>query len=124
MRLLIFITLTCLIGIAFADIYTVPSGYFQIIGYKLQLANRDGKTEISVAGRVEAMADCEGAVMVFDVLDKNGEKVGTYKITRGEFERHDGWELGPGVFTPAGHDVAKAIAAADHVAIDAADCTN
>jgi len=112
----------CLAGFgASADSYTAPSGYFQIIGYKLQLANRNGKTEIAVAGRVEAIADCRGAVMLFDVLDKKDNKVGTYKITHGEFFRHDGWELGAGVFTPVG-DATKAIAAADHVAIHEADC--
>ncbi|HUO44209.1 MAG TPA: hypothetical protein VMT94_04780 [Burkholderiales bacterium] len=115
---------TCLWSIAFdafADSYTAPSGYFQIIGYKLQLANRNGKTEIAVAGRIEALADCRGAVMVFDVLDKKGDRVGTYKITHGEFFRHDGWELGPGTFAPTG-DAAKAMAAADHVAVREADC--
>jgi len=122
-RSLVFISMACLIGTAFAASYTAPSGYFQIIGYKLQLTNRNGKTEIAVAGRVEAMADCKGAVMLFDVLDKNDKKVGTFKITHGEFYRHDGWELGAGVFTPATGDAAKAIAGADHVATHEADCT-
>jgi len=122
MRLSVFLLAICLSGIALAASYTAPSGYFQIIGYKLQFADRNGKAEIAVAGRVEAMADCKSAVMVFDVLDKNGGKVGTYKITRGAFERHDNWELGPGTFTPVG-GAAKATVAADHVAIHEADCT-
>jgi hypothetical protein len=122
MRLLTFIIMASLNSVAFAASYIAPSGYFQIIGYKLQLTNHNGKTEVSVFGRVEAMADCRGAVMLFDVLDKNDKKVGTFKISRGEFDRHDGWELGPGVFAPAG-DAAKAIAAADHVVIHEAECT-
>jgi len=122
-RLLVFISMACQVDSTFAAIYVAPSGYFQIIGYRLQLTNRNGKTEVSVYGRVEAMADCRGAVILFDVLDKNDKKVGTFKITRGEFERHDGWELGPGVFTPESRDAAKAIAVADHIAIHEADCT-
>jgi len=115
--------MTGLTGIAFAASYTAPSGYFQIIGYKLQTVNRNGTTEISVTGSFEAMADCKGAVILFDVLDKKNEKIGTYKITHGEFYRHDGWELGSGVFTPVG-DMKKAVSVADHVAIREADCTN
>ena len=100
MRFLFFMTTALLVSTAFADSYTSPSGYLEIIGYKLQRSQHDGTTEISVSGSAMAMADCDGAIMLFNVLDRNGNQVGTYKIIHGEFFRHDGWALGPGTFTP------------------------
>jgi hypothetical protein len=124
MRLLAFVTAAILCcGSASADSYTSPSGYLEIIGYKLQLTQRDGKPAIAVSGSAMALADCPGSIMVFDVLDRTGNQVGTYKIIHGEFFRHDGWALGPGTFTPAGGDTQQAIAAADHIAVHEVECT-
>ena len=123
MRLLFFMTTALLVSTAFADSYTSPSGYLEIIGYKLQRSQHDGTTEISVSGSAMALADCDGAIMLFDVLDRNGNQVGTYKIIHGEFFRHDGWALGPGTFTPLSGDVQQAAAAADHVAVRQIECT-
>lgn len=123
MRLIIFVTATFLFGTAFAASYTSPSGYIEIIGYKLQLTHHDGKTEIAVSGSAQALADCPGAIMLFDVLDRAGNQVGAYKITHGEFFRHDGWALGPGTFTPTGGDAQQAAAAADHIAVHQVECT-
>jgi hypothetical protein len=99
-----------------------PSGYFQITGYRLRLVNRNDKTEIAVVGTVVAMADCKGAVILFDVLDKNDNKVGEFKVAHGEFERHDAWELGAGALMPIG-DAAETVANADHVFVREADCS-
>jgi hypothetical protein len=123
MRLLFFISAALLLGSAFADSYTSPSGYLEVIGYRLQLTHHDGKTDVSVSGSAMALADCDGAIMLFDILDRNGNQVGTYKITHGEFFRHDGWALGPGTFTPLSGDVQQAAAAADHVAVRQIECT-
>jgi len=123
MRLLFFISAALLLGSAFADSYTSPSGYLEVIGYRLQLTHHDGKTDVSVLGSAMALADCDGAIMLFDILDRNGNQVGTYKITHGEFFRHDGWALGPGTFTPLTGDVQQAAAAADHVAVRQIECT-
>jgi|GEM_PF-2979548 len=123
MRLLFFISAALLLGSAFADSYTSPSGYLEVIGYRLQLTHHDGKTDVSVLGSAMALADCDGAIMLFDILDRNGNQVGTYKITHGEFFRHDGWALGPGTFTPLSGDVQQAAAAADHVAVRQIECT-
>ena len=123
MRLLFFMTTALLASTAFADSYTSPSGYLEIIGYKLLRSQHNGTTEISVAGSAMALADCDGAIMVFDVLDRNGNQVGTYKITHGEFYRHDGWALGPGTFTPLAGDAQQAIAAADHITVREVECT-
>jgi hypothetical protein len=123
MRLIFFMTAALIWGMALADSYTSPSGYLEIIGYRLQLAHHDGKTAISVSGSALALADCDGAIMLFDVLDRNGNPVGTYKITHGEFFRHDGWALGPGTFTPLSGDAQQAAAAADHIAVREVECT-
>ena len=123
MRLLFFMTTALLVSTAFADSYTSPSGYLEIIGYKLQRSQHDGTTEISVSGSAMALADCDGAIMLFDVLDRNGNQVGTYKIIHGEFFRHDGWALGPGTFTPLGGDSQQAAAAADHITVHQIECT-
>lgn len=124
MRLILFLAAALLFNsTAFAERYTSPSGYLEIIGYKLRLVNHNGKPEIAVSGSVEALADCAGAILLFDVLDRDGKKLGTFKIVHGEAFRHDGWELGPGTFTPEGGDVGSAVAAADHVTIHEADCT-
>ena len=123
MRLLFLVTAAFLFGTAFADSYTSPSGYLEIIGYKLQLNQRDGKTEISVSGSAQALADCNGAIMQFDVLDAAGNELGTYTITHGEFFRHDVWALGPGIFAPLGGDAQQAAAAADHIAVHQVECT-
>ena len=123
MRLLFFISAALLLGSAFADSYTSPSGYLEVIGYKLQRSHHDGTTDISVSGSAMALADCDGAIMLFDVLDRNGNQVGTYKITHGEFFRHDGWALGPGTFTPLGGDSQQAVAAADHITVRQIECT-
>jgi len=123
MRLLFFISAALLLGSAFADSYTSPSGYLEVIGYRLQLTHHDGKTDVSVSGSAMALADCDGAIMLFDILDRNGNQVGTYKITHGEFFRHDGWALGPGTFTPLSGDVQQAAATADHVAVRQIECT-
>jgi hypothetical protein len=123
MRLILFTTATLLLGTAFADSYTSPSGYLEIIGYKLERTHHDGKTAVSVAGSAMALADCAGAIMLFDVLDRDGNLVGTYKITHGEFFRHDGWALGPGTFTPSSGDMRQATAAADHIAVRELECT-
>lgn len=122
-RLWLALGMVCLLGTAFAAGYTAPSGYLQIIGYKLQLSEREGKPEVSVSGWVEALADCRGAVLQFDVMDRDNNRVGIFKISHGAFFRHDRWDLGPGVFTPEGRDAARAIAAADHVVVREADCT-
>ena len=123
MRFLFFISAALLVSTAFADSYTSPSGYLEVIGYRLQLTHHDGKTDVSVSGSAMALADCDGAIMLFDILDRNGNQVGTYKITHGEFFRHDGWALGPGTFTPLSGDVQQAAAAADHVAVRQIECT-
>ena len=70
-----------------------------------------------------ALADCPGAVMEFDVLDRTGNRVGIYKITHGEFFRHDGWMLGPGTFIASDGNVQQAIAAADHITVKRVECT-
>ena len=123
MRFLFFMTTALLVSTAFADSYTSPSGYLEIIGYKLQRSQHDGTTEISVSGSAMAMADCDGAIMLFNVLDRNGNQVGTYKIIHGEFFRHDGWALGPGTFTPLSGDSQQAAAAADHITVRQIECT-
>ena len=124
MRLVIFVTAILLSATAFADSYTSPSGYLEIIGYRLQRAQHDGKIDISVSGSAMALADCDGAVMLFDVLDRDGNQVGAYKITHGEFFRHDGWALGPGKCPPAaGVDSQQAAAAADHLTVREVECT-
>ena len=110
-------------GSAFADSYTSPSGYLEIIGYRLQLAQHGGKIGVTVTGSAMALADCPGAVMLFDVLDRNGNRIGTYKITHGEFFRHDGWALGHGTFMPLLGDTQQAAAAADHIAVNKVECT-
>jgi hypothetical protein len=105
-----------------AAIYTAPSGYLQIVGYKLQRGGHDGQPELAVEGWVEALADCSGATLLFDVLDRDGNPVGTLKISHGAFFRHDRWELGPGVFTPQDRAATAAMNAADHVMVREADC--
>jgi hypothetical protein len=125
MRLLIlFIIATSLLGTASADSFTSPSGYLEIIGYKLEHTHHNGKTAISVTGSAMALADCPGAIMLFDVLDRDGKPVGTYKITHGEFFRHDGWALGPGTFIPNRGEMHQAAAAADHIAVRQVECTS
>lgn len=114
------LALSGLMAPAFAATYIAPSGYFQIIGYKLQ---RGGPHELSVAGWVQALADCRGAEVLFDVLDRTGVSVGAIRVRHGAFSRHDRWDLGPGEFTPRGLAAAEAIAAADHVEVRAAECT-
>jgi hypothetical protein len=106
-----------------AATYTAPSGYLQIVGYKLQRAEHDGRPELAVTGWVEALADCRGATLLFDVLDRDGGRVGTIAIAHGAFFRHDRWALDQGVFTPEGRDAAQAMAAADHVLVRQADCS-
>jgi len=123
MRLLFFIIAALLVSAAFADSYTSPSGYLEIIGYQLQRSQHDGTTNISVSGSAMALADCDGAIMLFNVLDRNGNQVGTYKIIHGEFFRHDGWALGPGTFTPLSGDSQQAAAAADHITVRQIECT-
>jgi hypothetical protein len=123
MRWLFFIIAALLVNTAFADSYTSPSGYLEIIGYKLQRTQHDGATEISVSGSAMALADCDGAIMLFNVMDRNGNQVGTYKIIHGEFFRHDGWALGPGTFTPLSGDSQQAAAAADHITVRQIECT-
>ena len=76
-----------------------------------------------MSGTALALADCKGAVMVFDILDLDGNLVGTYKITHGEFFRHDGWSLGPGTFTPSDHDPQQAAAKAAQIAVRLVQCT-
>ena len=123
MRLIFVMTAAFLSGAAFAASYTSPSGYLEIIGYKLQLTQHDGKTGVTVTGSAMALADCDGAIMVFDVLDREGRQVGTYKITHSEFFRHDGWTLDPGTFTPLSGDSQQATAEADHIAVRQVECT-
>ena len=123
MRLLFFATAVFLSGTTFAASYISPSGYLEIIGYKLQLTHHGDKFEISVSGSARALADCDGAIMLFDVMDRAGKPIGTYKITRGEFFRHDGWTLGPGTFTPTSDDTDQALAVADHIAVRRVECT-
>jgi hypothetical protein len=123
MRLLLFVTLALVTGTGLADSYTAPSGYLEIIGYRLERAEQNGKVVLSVSGSAMALADCPGAIMEFDVLDQSGNPVGTYKITHGEFFRHDGWALGRGTFTPRGGDEQQAATAADHIAIHKVACT-
>ncbi len=107
---------------ASAATYTAPSGYFQIIGYTLQRVERDGVAGLAVDGWVQALADCRGAVLLFDVLDRAGRPVGTVRVTHGAFFRHDRWGIGPGAFTPLG-EPAAAIAAADRIEVREAGCT-
>lgn len=109
-----------LLAPAFAATYVAPSGYFQIIGYKLQ---RTAQHELAVTGWVQALADCRGAEVQFDVLDRTGASVGTIRVRYGAFHRHDRWDIGPGEFTPRGLAAAEAIAVADHVEVRAAECT-
>ena len=123
MRLLFFMITALLVETAFADSYTSPSGYLEVIGYRLQLTHHDGKVDVSVSGSAMAMADCDGAIMLFDVLDRNSNQIGSYKITHGEFFRHDGWALGPGTFTPLSGDTQQAAAAADHITVHQIECT-
>ena len=123
MRALIYVISAILLShTAAAATYTAPSGYLQIVGYRL-IPARPGTGTVGVAGRVEALADCRGALLTFDVLDRSGGRVGTYRVSHGPFFRHDVWEIGAGVFTPEAGDAAKAAAAADHVAVREADCT-
>lgn len=122
MRPLILLVLLALSAAVSAATYTAPSGYLQVIGYKLQRGERDGKPWIAVAGWVQALADCRGAVLLFDVLGRDGRPVGTVRITHGAFFRHDRWDLGAGEFTPRGGEAAAAIAAADRVEVRAAEC--
>lgn len=112
------LALLCLTATASAATYTAPSGYFQIVGYKLQ---RGDAQTLSVGGWVQALADCRGAVLLFDVLDRAGRPVGTIRVTHGAFFRHDRWVIGRGEFTPLG-EPAAAIAAADRVEVREADC--
>ncbi len=77
-----------------------------------------------MGGWVEALADCRGAVILFDVLDRAGAPVGTIRVTHGAFFRHDRWDVGPGEFTPLGNGSDAAIAAADHVEVREAECTS
>jgi hypothetical protein len=123
MRLLQLIVITAglFLSTAYAASYTAPSGYLQIIGYKLHVTKREGKPEISVTGSFEALADCSGATVLFDVLDRRGTKLGTYRISYGPFYRHDGGELAPGTYTPEGGDAGNVIAA-DHIAVSEAEC--
>ena len=114
------LALLCLATAAFAATYIAPSGYFQIVGYKLQ---RGGPHGLSVAGWVQALADCHGAELLFDVLDRAGVPVGTIHVTHGAFFRHDRWDLGPGEFTPIRGDAATAVSAAHSVQIRKAECT-
>jgi hypothetical protein len=123
MRFIFFISAALLLATAFADSYTSPSGYLEIIGYKLQLTHHDGKIEVSVSGSAMALADCDGAIMLFNVLDRNDNQVGTYKITHGEFFRHDGWALGSGTFMPLSGDAQQAAATADHITVRQIECT-
>jgi hypothetical protein len=123
MRILILIVTVVIFDTAFADSYTAPSGYLQIIGYKLQHTDRNGAPGIYVSGTFEAMADCSGADVLFDVLDRNGGKLGIYKIIYGPFYRHDAGDLAQGTYTPQGGNAGN-IAAADHVAIRGAECTS
>jgi hypothetical protein len=123
MRSLLFLILTLLATATWADSYTSPSGYLEIIGYRLEHTEHDGKPAITVTGSAMALADCPGAIMEFDVLDRGGNRVGTYKINHGEFFRHDGWMLGPGTFTPGNGSEQQAVAAADHLAVRRVACT-
>lgn len=122
-RWIIFLVTALLLNPAFAESYTSPSGYLQVIGYKLKVTHRSGQAELAVSGWVQALADCKGAMLLFDVMEQGGKKVGTFKTIHGPFFRHDRWDLDPGVFTPEGGDMAKAIAAAHNVVIREADCT-
>ena len=122
MRLFILIAAMFLISTASADSYVSPSGYLQIIGYKLQHTDRSGAPGLYVSGTFEALADCSGAEVLFDVLDRNGAKLGTYKIIYGPFYRHDAGDLAQGTYIPLDGNAA-AIAVADHVAISGAECT-
>jgi hypothetical protein len=122
-RLLVSIAMIGLSLAAYAATYTAPSGYFQIIGYKLQRGERDGEAVLAVAGWVQALADCRGAALLFDVLDRSGRPVGAIRITHGAFFRHDRWTLDPGEFTPQGGDAAAALAAAHSVEVREAECT-
>ena len=107
---------------AVAATYTAPSGYLQVIAYKLQRVPQDGGAGLAVGGWVEALADCRGALLLFDVLDRGGRPVGTIRISHGAFFRHDRWDLGPGEFSPHG-DRAAALVAAARVEVRSADCT-
>ncbi|MBK8162768.1 MAG: hypothetical protein IPK65_06365 [Gammaproteobacteria bacterium] len=119
LRQLACVAALCLPLVASAATYIAPSGYFQIVGYKLQ---RGGAHGLSVAGWVQALADCRGAELLFDVLDAAGAPVGTIRVTHGAFFRHDRWDLGPGEFIPLGTDVVRAVAAADRVEVRTAEC--
>lgn len=123
MRCLLFLLLTLVASATWADSYTSPSGYLEIIGYRLEHTEHDGKPAITVTGSAMALADCPGAVMEFDVLDRGGNHVGIYKITHGEFFRHDGWMLGPGKFTSDNGDAQQAVTAADHLAVRQVECS-
>ena len=122
-RLITLLVTLFIANAALAARYISPSGYLEIIGYKLQLDHRDGNAELSVTGSVQALSDCPGAIMVFDVMSVDKNKVGTIKVSRGPFFRHDRWALGPGEFTPQGDDAGKAMATAHHVVIREAECT-
>jgi hypothetical protein len=119
----------CAIGIAaccgsatvFAERYTSSDGYLEVIGYKLQILNRDGKAEITLTGRVEALADCKGVELSFDVFDRDNRKLGVLQAMHGALGRHDVWVLGPGIFT-AQDGTKNAAASADHVVARDAQC--
>ena len=102
-----------------------PSGYLQVVGYRLvRVASRDGTGVALLAGRVEALADCDGATVVFDVFDRAGHRLGEVRLVHGPLYRHDVWPLGRGELVPVvGTELEAAVAGADHVIVREADCS-
>jgi len=112
-------------GPATAAEYISPSGYLQVIGYRMvRAALRDRAGVVLLAGRVEALADCDGATVVFDVVDRAGRKSGEVRLDHGPLYRHDVWPLGRGELVPvAGMELKAAVAGAEHVIVREADCS-
>jgi len=112
-------------GPASAAEYISPSGYLQVIGYRLvRAASREGAAVVLLAGRVEALADCEGATVVFDVFDRAGRNVGEVRLDHGPLYRHDVWPLGRGELVPvAGTKIEAAVAGATRIVVREADCS-
>jgi hypothetical protein len=108
-----------------ADGYISPSGYLQVVGYQLVRAvTRDGAGVALLAGRVEALADCDGATVTFDVLDDEDRKLGEIRLVHGPLYRHDVWPLESGELVPAvGTDLKAAVAGAKHVLVREAVCS-
>lgn len=118
-----------LTGIACASVnaasFTSPSGYLQVEAYRLVRAvSRNGAGEVLLTGQVEALADCDGVTLVFDVFGRADDTLGRVRLTHGPLYRHDVWPLDRGKLLPsAGMDLESVVKGAESVAVREADCT-